>query len=298
MSATPHGRGIRSAQLGLVVNTLLAGVKLVAGILGNAYALVADAVESAADVLSSLVVWGALHVSRRDPDDAYNFGYAKAEVLAASVVALMLIGAAVGITIESIQEIRTPHRIPAAWTLLVLVAVVVVKWVLSRRVHEVGAAIGSTAVQADAFHHLSDAITSGAAFVGILLAVVGWRMTGDIRWAQADDWAALVAAAVIAFNGVSMLRPTLADLMDRSPGEQVAAAIRRAADNVPGVLATEKLGIRKAGMVIFVDIHVQADPRMSLLDSHELGHAVKAAIQREVETVRGVLVHMEPFGHR
>jgi cation diffusion facilitator family transporter len=295
MSDSPVRRGIRSAQIGLVVNTLLAGVKLVAGIVGNAYALVADAVESTADILSSLIVWGGLRVAERDPDDSYHFGYAKAEVLAATTVALMLVGAAVAIAVESVQEIRTPHRVPAAWTLGVLVAVVVIKWVLARRVGAVGAAIGSTAVQADAFHHLSDAITSSAAFAGILVAVVGWRATGDIRWAQADDWAALLAAGVIFYNGVLMLRPTLADLMDRSPGEQVAAAIRRAAGDVPGVLATEKLGIRKAGMVIFVDIHVQADPRMSLHDAHELGHAVKAAIEREVETVRGVLVHMEPF---
>jgi cation diffusion facilitator family transporter len=207
----------------------------------------------------------------------------------------MLVGAGVAIGVESVQEIRTPHRIPAAWTLVVLVAVVVVKWVLSRRVGAVGAEIGSAAVQADAWHHLSDAITSAAAFLGILIAVVGWRATGDIRWAQADDWAALLAAGVIGYNGFSMLRPSLADLMDRSPGQAVEAAVRAAAGHVPGVLAVEKLHVRKAGMVCFVDIHVQADPRMSLHDAHALSHAVKAAIEHGVHSVRGVLVHMEPY---
>jgi hypothetical protein len=134
-------------------------------------------------------------------------------VLAASTVALMLVGAAVAIGVESVREIRTPHRVPAAWTLVVLVAVVIVKWVLARRVGALGADIGSAAVQADAWHHLSDAITSGAAFIGILAAVVGWRMTGDIRWAQADDWAALLAAGVIGYNGISMLRPSLVDIV-------------------------------------------------------------------------------------
>jgi cation diffusion facilitator family transporter len=295
MPAPPVRRGIRLAQLGLVINALLAAVKLVAGIVGNSYALVADAVESSADILSSLIVWGGLHVASRDPDDSYHFGYAKAEVLAATVVALMLLGAAVAIAIESIHEIRTPHEVPATWTLVVLVLVVVVKWMLSRRVGAVGAELGSTAVQADAWHHLSDAITSAAAMVGIALAVVGWRMTGDIAWAQADDWAALVAALVITYNAASMLRPALADLMDRSPGEAVEAAVRAAARSVQGVRAVEKLHVRKAGMVCFVDIHVHADPLMSLHDAHELGGAVKAAIRGRVESVRGVLVHMEPY---
>ena len=295
MPDSPARRGIRTAQVGLVVNTMLAGIKLLAGILGNAYALVADAVESGADILASLVVWGGLSVAQRDPDDSYHFGYGKAEVLAASTVALMLVGAAVAIGVESVQEIRTPHRVPAAWTLVVLVAVVIVKWVLARRVGALGADIGSAAVQADAWHHLSDAITSGAAFIGILAAVVGWRMTGDIRWAQADDWAALLAAGVIGYNGISMLRPSLADLMDRSPGEQVEAAVRAAARSVAGVRDVEKLYVRKAGMACFVDIHVQADPLMSLHDAHELAGAVKAAIRLGVKNVSGVLVHMEPY---
>lgn len=295
MLASQVHRGIRSAQIGLVVNTVLAALKLLAGIVGNAYALVADAVESTADILSSLIVWGGLHVAGRDPDGTHHFGYAKAEVLAATIVSVMLLGAACAIAVESIQEIRTPHRIPAEWTLAVLVAVVAVKAYLARRVRNLGTEIHSTAVQADAWHHLSDAITSTAAFIGILAAIVGWRITGDIRWAQADDWAALLAAFVIAYNGVLMLRPSLADLMDRSPGEAVEAAVRTAARRVPGVRDVEKLHVRKAGMICFVDIHVQADPAMTLHDAHELGGAVKAAIREDIDSVRGVLVHMEPY---
>jgi cation diffusion facilitator family transporter len=288
-------RGIRTAQLGLLVNAVLAVVKLVAGILGNAYALVADAIESTADVFASLVVWGGLHVAGRDPDENYPFGYGKAEVLAAVVVSLFLVGAAVGIALEALREIRTPHEVPAAWTLFVLVAVMVIKAVLSRRTRAVGSDIGSVAVQADAFHHLSDAITSAAAFVGIALAVIGSRYTGDRDWAAADDWAALVAAAVIGFNGVRMLRPALHDLMDRSPGSDVVERIRAAAASPADVREVEKLNVRKAGMIYFVDIHVQAEPAMTLYDAHELAGTVKAAIRAAVPQVRGVLVHMEPY---
>ena len=288
-------RGIRAAQLGLLVNAVLAVVKLVAGILGNSYALVADAIESTADVFASLVVWGGLHVAGRDPDENYPFGYGKAEVLAAVAVALLLLGAAIGIALEAVREIRTPHEVPAAWTLGVLVAVMVAKAMLSRRTRAVGSDIGSVAVQADAFHHLSDAITSAAAFVGITLAVVGSRRTGNAAWAAADDWAALVAAAVIGFNGIRMLRPALDDLMDRSPGADIVERIRTAASAPADVREVEKLSVRKAGMIYFVDIHVQAEPTMTLHDAHELAGVVKAAIRGAVPQVRGVLVHMEPY---
>jgi cation diffusion facilitator family transporter len=274
----------------LFVNALLALIKLVAGIVGNTYALVADAVESTADIFGSLVVWSGLRVATRDPDHDYPFGYGKAESLAGGVVALMLCGAAIGIGLEAVREIRTPHKSPAWWTLLVLVAVLLVKFVLFRRTLSVGEQAGSTAGKADAWHHLSDAITSAAAFIGISIALLGGP-----GWESADDWAALFASAVIFYNGVLLIRPALHDLMDRMPGEEIIEPVRRAAEAVPSVLAIEKLSARKAGLVYFVDIHVHADPSMSLHDAHELSGAVKAAIRRSVPNVSGVLVHMEPF---
>jgi cation diffusion facilitator family transporter len=283
-------RGIRSAQIAILVNAGLAITKLVAGVVGHTYALVADAVESTADIFASTIVWGGLRVAARDPDEEYPFGYGKAEPLAAAVVALMLLGAAVAIAVEAVSEIRTPHLTPAPWTLAVLVGVVLVKWTLSRRVHAVGADIGSTAVKADAWHHMSDAVTSAAAFVGISIAL--W---GGPGWESADDWAALLASGVIVFNGVRMLRPALYDLMDRMPGAEVVEPVRRAAKCVSGVLAVVKLAVRRSGMGYRVTIHVQADPALRLDDAHSLGGAVKAAIRAAVPQVQYVLVHMEPY---
>jgi cation diffusion facilitator family transporter len=287
-------RGIRAAQTGMIINAALAGIKLVAGIVGNTYALVADAVESGADVLASLLVWGGLAVAAQPADEDHPYGHGKAEALAAAAVSVMLLVAAAGIAIEAMREIRTPHTVPAPWTLAVLVGVMIVKWTLSRRVHAVGDETGSTAVKADAQHHLSDAITSAAAFVGISLALVGSRMWGGSGWASADDWAALVASAVIAFNGVSMLRAATQDLMDRMPGPEVVRPIRDAALGVPGVAAIEKLHVRKAGTTYHVTVHVQADGTMSLEDAHALGGRVKSAICASAPHVSDVLVHMEP----
>lgn len=281
---------VRFVQVGLIVNAFLALVKLVAGILGNTYALIADAVESTADIFASLVVLGGLRVAARDPDEEYPFGYGKAESVAAAVVALMIAAAAIGIAFEAVREIRTPHKTPAPWTLLVLIGVLLVKFVLFRRTLVIGEAAGSTAGKVDAWHHLSDAITSAAAFVGITIAL--W---GGPGWEQADDWAALFAAAVIFYNGVILIRPPLHDLMDRMPGENIIGAVRAAAESVDGVKAVEKLSARKTGLVYYVDIHVQADPAMSLHDAHELSGAVKSTIRREVPSIANVLIHMEPF---
>ena len=291
-------RGRRAAQFGVLVNAVLAGVKLVSGLVGNSYALVADAIESAADIVGSLVVWGGLAIAARPADDDHPYGHGKAESLAGAAVALLLVGAAVGIGTEAIRAIRRPHEVPAPWTLAVLAGVVIVKWVLSRRVAAVGGAINSTAVQADAWHHLSDAVTSGAAFIGIAVAVWGSRVFGDglneVRWAAADDWAALVAALVIAYNGVRLLRPALHDLMDRAPAPDLLGAIRRTALAVPGALAVEKLTARKLGFGYRVTIHIEADPEMTLAEGHALGGAVSRAIRGELRQVQSVLVHMEP----
>ncbi|MEO5814303.1 MAG: cation diffusion facilitator family transporter [Gemmatimonadaceae bacterium] len=288
-------RGIRAAQTGMLINAGLAAIKLAAGIIGNTYALVADAVESGADVFASLLVWGGLAVAAQPADDDHPYGHGKAEALAASAVSLMLLGAAIGIAFEAIREIRTPHSAPAPWTLGVLVGVVIVKWILSKRVHAVGAETGSTAVKADAQHHLSDAITSAAAFIGISLALVGSRVSGGKGWESADDWAALVASLVIGFNGLSMLRAATHDLMDRMPGDDVVAPIRRAALGVPGVEAIEKVHVRKTGMTYGVTMHVQADGSLSLEEAHIISGCVKTAIRAASPHVDSVLVHMEPY---
>ena len=272
------------------MNTALAIIKLIAGVVGHTYALVADAVESIADIFSSLVVWGGLHIATLPADEDHPYGHGRAEALASAVVSLMLLAAAVGIAIEAVREIRTPHHAPAPWTLIVLIVVIIVKEILSRRVFDVGHEVGSRAVLADAQHHRSDVITSAAAFVGISVALIGGP-----GWETADDWAALLAAGVIFTNGVKMLRPALDDLMDRAPDDVMVRRIGEAALEVEDVIAIEKIKIRKVGLTYVVDLHVQADAGLSLHDAHIVSGKVKGAIRGAVPAVDGVLIHMEPY---
>ena len=288
-------QNIRAAQAGAGVNVLLAAVKVAAGVFGNSYALIADGVESLADVVASLIVWGGIAVGARPADDDHPYGHGKAESIATAVVSFMLLLAAMFIAAKAVHEIRTPHLFPASWTLSVLLAVVLVKGMLSRRVRAIGARSGSTAVDADAMHHLSDALTSGAAFLGISVALIGRELGGGPQWAAADDWAALVASLVVAYNGVRMFVTALNDLMDRSPGAAVLTPLREAALAVPRVCDIEKLAARRVGTGYRVTVHVQASPLMTLAEAHELGGCVKHAMLASGQRIQSVLVHMEPY---
>ncbi len=282
-------RGIRSAQAGILTNAGLAVVKILTGLLGHSYALIADGVESVTDVFSSLVLWRGLSLAARSPDKEYPFGYGKAESLSAAVISLLLIGAAIGIALQAVREIITPHHAPAPYTLLVLVLVVAVKETLFRKVFLVGQEVDSPAVKADAWHHRSDAITSAAAMVGISVAVIGGP-----GWEPADDVAALFASAMILVNGTRLLRPAVQDLMDRAPDQALLEEVVGVAETLEGVLATEKVLARRVGGQYRVVLHVEADPGLSLREAHDLGHRVRNRIVREVPSVMDVLIHMEP----
>ena len=288
-------RSIRAAQAGVATNAVLAMAKITAGVVGSTYALIADGIESLADVASSLIVWGGVALGARPADENHPYGHGRAEALAALVVSGMMLAAAAFVAVEAISEIRTPHRFPARWTLIFLVGVVVVKALMAHRVSIISVESGSTAVAADASHHLSDAITSAFAFVGISAALLGRHFGGGPRWAAADDWAALASSLVIARNGSTMAFAALHDLMDRSPGEPVLAPLRAAALGVPGVCAIEKLAARRVGTGYRVAVHVQAAPELSLADAHALGGRVKHAMRNTGLRVDSVLVHMEPY---
>ncbi len=282
-------RSLRATFLGMVANALLAGGKLFAGLAGNSHALVADAVESFADILGSLIVWRGLVVASKPADADHPYGHGKAEPIAAAVISTMLLLAAVGIATHSIRTMFEPGPGPRPFTLAVLVIVIVVKEVLFRYVRKEGQATNSSAVQTDAWHHRSDAITSLAAAIGISIALIGGP-----QYASADGIAAIVAASIIAWNGWSLLRPALEELMDATPDPLLTERIRAIAAGVADVDAVEKCFARKMGYQVLVDMHVHVDPEMSVERSHRIAHAVKDAIRHELPHVHDVLVHIEP----
>jgi len=287
--AHPAARGMRSTLVGILTNALLAVIKGTAGVLGNSYALIADAIESTTDIASSLIVWVGLKISGKPPDADHPYGHGKAEPIAAVVVALALLGAAIGIAAQSVDEILTPHSSPAPFTLLVLLLVVVTKEALFRFVFTVGTEIRSTAVKSDAWHHRSDAITSAAAFVGISISLIGGP-----GFDSADDWAALFASAIIAMNAYRILRPALNEVMDAAPPSSLVDAVLAAASTVADVASVEKCRVRKVGFAHYVDLHVEVHAGLTVQHGHTIAHAVKSAVLAQVPQVSDVLVHVEP----
>jgi cation diffusion facilitator family transporter len=281
--------GARAALAGMLVNVVFAAAKISAGLFGNSYVLIADGIESALDIAGSVVIWGGLKFASRPPDETHPYGHGKAEPLAAGIVAAGVLLASIGLAIQSVREIFTPHHGPAPFTLVVLVLVIVVKEFLYRAVMRIGKNVESTAVQTDAWHHRADALTSVAAFIGISVALIGGE-----KWYSADDWAALFACAVIAYNGWRLFVPALHEILDTAPRGEIVMTIERAAASVPGVLEVEKCLVRKMGISFYVDLHVGVNGGISVREGHAIAHKVKDAIKQTNTRIADVLVHVEP----
>lgn len=283
----------RNTLIGLVASIALAAGKLIAGIVGHSSALIADAVESFADTIGSIVVWRALRVADKPPDDTHPYGYGKAEAVAALLVGGLLLVAAAFIVIKSFQEMLTPHSAPESWTLAVLIAVIVVKETLFRVVLN-GAELGdSDAARADAWHHRSDAVTSAAALVGVTVAIWGPRWFGIPELVLADEIAALLASGVIAITATRLIAPARRELLDAA-APQLAAAVRATASSIDGVRLVEKIHTRKSGRGYHVDMHLHVDPNLTVLVAHSLAGRVRAQIRATHPHVRDVLIHVEP----
>jgi cation diffusion facilitator family transporter len=281
--------GLWVSKLAMAVNLGLAGGKIFTGLVGHSHALVADGIESLADCFSSFVVWCSLRWSAKPADARHPYGHGKAESLAGLVVAAGLLAAALLIAIRSVQEISAPHQAPRWYTLVVLAAVVVVKEGLYRWALKVGRSLASTALTGDAWHHRSDALTSAAAFVGISIA-----LAGGPGYESADDWAALAACGIIAWNGLRIFRMALDEMMDASVAPEIVAQVRQLAAQVEGVLQIEKCRVRKAGPHLVLDIHVVVDGDMSVRDSHRIAHVVKDRLLASAHHINDVTVHIEP----
>lgn len=289
----PSMKAIRATQLGIVASAILVLVKAISGYLGHSYALIADATESGADIVSSGLLWLALRIAMKPADAEHPYGHGKAEPLAAIFIALFLILAAGWIAVHAVHFINTPHELPHRFTLAVLGLVIFAKESLYRYVLRIGRELRSQAVQADAFHHRSDAVTSVAAFVGITIALVGGK-----GYEGADDWAALVACCFIVYNAIGIIRPALGEIMDKAPESEIVEEVRDTASSVEGVKGVEKCYVRKMGLEYYVDLHLEVDGTLSVNEGHEIAHRVKDAIMYENDHIRDVLIHVEPYGNR
>ena len=293
MKHTPHEsatkKALRATALGLVVSATLAVVKGVGGVLGNSYALIADAIESCADIFTSGMMWLGLRWSHRPADSDHPYGHGKGEALITLGIALVLVAAAALIAVKSIQNIITPHKVPAPYTLVILVVVIAAKELLYRFVLKTSREVGSGAVKADAFHHRSDAITSAAAFVGISIGLIGGQ-----GYEVADDYAAMFASVIIVINAVKIARPAIGELLDEELDPNLNREVMLLAAGVEKVAHVQRCRIRKMGPFKIADLHIWVEKSLTVEEGHRISHEVKDLIQSKHPLFSDVMIHVEP----
>ena len=280
---------IKTTYFSILSNTSLAIIKGLAGIFGNSYALIADAIESTPDIFSSLLVLLGLKYAKRPADKNHPYGHGKIEPLITFVVVAFLVTSATIIAYESIQNIQTPHKTPKAWTLLVLGAIIVWKEISFQVVIRKSKETNSSSLKADAWHHRSDAITSIMAFIGISIALIFKE-----GYETADDWAALLASFFILYNSYLIFRPALGEIMDEHVYDDLIEEIREKSLEVEGVLGTEKCFVRKAGMKYHVDLHAIVDSTITVKEGHDIAHKLKDHLRKQLPDLGHVLIHIEP----
>jgi cation diffusion facilitator family transporter len=274
---------------GLAVNLLLALVKLVAGIVGHSIALIADAVNSLGDGLTSGVLLYAFGVAQRPADREHPYGHSRAESIAALSVAVLIGASAVGIAIETLRSLGTTHPVPPVWTLWIAAGNAVIKEFMYRYKRRVASRTGSQSLVVGAWDHRSDALCSVAVLVG--LAFVRY---GGERLFWADETAAMVVVGLILLASVRLFRRNASQLMDQQAEDETIAAIRHVAEQTPGVVRVEQLRARRSGIEVFVDIHIEVVGTLTVMEGHEIGHVVKARLIENLIPVSEVLVHIEP----
>ncbi len=288
---TNEQTAIRTTYFSIVGNTCLAIIKGLAGFFGNSYALIADAIESTTDILSSCLVLFGLKYANRPADKNHPYGHGRAEPLVTFLVVGFLITSATIIAYESIKNIGTPHELPKVWTLFILGPLIIWKEISFRLVMKKAKETNSSSLKADAWHHRSDAITSVAALIGVSIALYLGK-----GYEAADDWAALLASGFILYNSYKIFRPALGEIMDEHLYDDLVVDIRKVALTVDGVVATEKCFIRKAGMKFHVDLHAIVNANITVKHGHDIAHILKDTLRKEIPQLGHVLIHIEPHG--
>ncbi len=278
------------ALCGLVVTLGLGIAKLFGGYFGHSLALLSDSVHSLGDALSSAAILTALWWAERPADWEHPYGHSRIETIAASNVALFLVASGCWVVWEAIATWNEPTPTPHWYTVVIALVSMVLNEGLYRYSWTVARQTGSKAIEASAWDQRLDVLGSGVVLLGLVISI--WQGPG---WRAIDHVAALAVAAIIFWAGGTLFWGSLQDLMDRQASPELLEQIRHLASEVPGVRGVEKLLVRKAGLEYFVDIHIEVDGDITVREGHQIGHAVKARLINEIQAVKDVLVHAEPY---
>jgi cation diffusion facilitator family transporter len=280
--------GRRLALISMMAGLCLAAAKLVVGYKAHSAAVVSDGLEASGDVISSAFVYAGLWLASKPPDDEHPYGHGRYETLASLAVGgmLLLTGAAIlwkGLTSPHTEQ--PPHN----FAVYPLIAAIIVKLTLAWAKFRVGARIESSGLQADAWHDLTDLLSTSVALIAVLLAV--WN---PARFHSADQIGAIAIGVLILVLSARVVQRTVDSLLDTMPEKGKLNEIRDVALSVAGAMGIEKCLARRTGLRYHVDLHLEVDPDMTVRESHDIARHVKFAIKESLPWVADVLVHVEP----
>jgi cation diffusion facilitator family transporter len=283
---SPERTAARVALAGIAASAALAALKTGIGLAAHSVATVSDGVESAADVISSGLVYLGLRIAAKPPDDAHPYGHGRFETLSALAVGVLLAAAGAGICVRSLLTVEQTPALFAIWPLGLSIATKSVMSVVKMRA---GRAARSAALTADAWNDSVDILSGSVALIAVLLAVFD-----PGRLHEADRLGGFVIGLIVIFMGFRVVRETALQLVDTMPDPGQMQALRAEALMVPGAMGIDKCYARKTGLRYHVDLHLEVDPNLTVLASHEIARAVKRHLKNRLDWVADVLVHVEP----
>ena len=279
----------------MFVNMLLFVFKLISGIVGRSGAMIADAVHSASDFATDIVVLAFVRISAKPRDDDHKWGHGKYETLASLIIGVALFAVGVEIFIDSAEKIRAVvngEQLPRPGFIAIIAAVVsiIVKELLYQWTKRKGVQLESPSVVANAWHHRSDALSS----IGALLGIGAAYLLGE-RWRIADPIAAIVVAALIIKVAIELCSTALAELLEKSLSREVEDEILSIISSVPNVHKPHNLRTRRIGSDIAIEVHIRVEGAMSVFESHEISKQIEQLLRARYGERTAVAIHIEPL---
>jgi cation diffusion facilitator family transporter len=280
--------GRRLALVSMSIGVLLAGAKILVGIQVGSTSVTSDGLEAAGDALSSAIVYAGLWLAAKPPDYEHPYGHGRYETLAGLAIGAILLLAGSGIFWHSVTSLYQRSELQT-YALYPLAAAIVLKTALSALKFRTAKRIASTSLEADAWHDITDLLSTFVALTAVLLT-----LTNPLRFGIADHVGGIIIGVLVFFLSIQVVRRTVDQLVDTMPNAAKMAEIRKAALSVPGALGIEKCFARRTGLKYHVDLHLEVDPGLTVQESHEIATRVRFAVTGNIHWVADVLVHVEP----
>ncbi len=281
----------RVLLVGILINLVLAGVKIVIGAVAKSQALIADGVHSFSDLITDLVVWLGIKMGRAEADENHPYGHGRIETLASMIVGVALGVTAAGIVWYAVEGLVAGGVAQPGWAAAAaaLVSLVAKEWLFVYTIR-VGRRVSSPALVANAWHHRTDSLSSLAVLVGVIAGVI------DPEWAFLDRVAALAVAALILKAAWDIGRQAILEMIDTAPPEDLVAEVAELTGRVPGVIGVKECRVRRSGSRLLVSCDIEVDPNLTIREAHTVADVVEAMVRAGEPSVARVIVHVEPAG--